>query len=71
MEEDVVEGHLIHLFHAAGVLRNHRTWKVAEGLVKTREEGDLIMDRESLEEDGVSFCFTFLGRVEDKHVSGP
>lgn len=39
----------------AGVLRNHRAWRVPEGLVEVTEEGDLITDLEGPEEEGVSF----------------
>lgn len=64
VEEDVVEGHSIHLILWTRVLRNTRTWKVAEGLVETKEEGDLIVDRDDLEEAEVSFYRICLERVE-------
>ena len=44
----------IHHFRKAGVLRNHRSWRVPEGLVEVKEEGDLITDLEGPEEEGVS-----------------
>lgn len=62
-EEVKVEGHLrIHLFRAEGVLRNHRSWKVPEGLVEVKEEGDLIIELEGPEEEGVSFHRIFVIR---------
>ena len=45
----------IHRFRKAGVPRNHRTWRVPGGLVEVKEEGGLITDVESPEEEGVSF----------------
>lgn len=52
-EEVKVEAHRrIHHFRKAGVLRNHRTWRVPEELVEVKEEGDLITDPEGLEEEG-------------------
>ena len=55
-EEVKVEVHpRIRHFRKAGVLRNHRTRRVPEGLVEVKEEGDLITDLEGPEEEEVSF----------------
>ena len=45
----------INLFRKAGVLRNHRTRRILEGVVEVKEEGDLITDLVGREEEGVSF----------------
>ena len=50
----------IHRFRKAGVQRNHRTWRVTEGLAELKEEGDLITDLEGHEEEGVSFHVALL-----------
>lgn len=66
-EEVKVEVHpRIHLFRKAGVLRSHRTWRVPEGLVEVREDGDLITDLDGAEGEGVSFHCSFV--VLQKHV---
>lgn len=68
-EEVKVEAHRrIHHFRKAGVLRNHRTWRVPEELVEVKEEGDLITDPEGLEEEGVSFHAVLLSEKYVKFV---
>ena len=58
----------IHHFRKAGVLRNHRTWRVPEELVEVKEEGDLITDLEGLKEEGVSFHAVLLSEKYVKFV---
>lgn len=50
----------IYYFCKVGVLRNYCMWKVLEELVEVKEEGDLIIDLEGFEEEGVSFYVVLL-----------
>ena len=50
----------IHLFRTAGVLRNHRMWRVPEGLVEVKEHGDLITDLDGAGGEGVSHFIVVL-----------